>query len=147
MNGSEDRGEAMRFVRALKMLAFVALASVVFGFVIKYLWNWLMPAVFGLHAIRYWQAVGLFVLSKILLGGFHRNGGGRGRHRGWKNHMEKRFARMSPEDREKFRAGMRGRGCHWNREDKERFRQEVRGRWGNGEQDETVSKVDAKESV
>jgi hypothetical protein len=130
----------MRFVRALKMLLFVAVASVVFGFVIKYLWNWLMPGVFGLHTITYWQAVGLFVLSKILLGGFHRDGGGRGRQRGWKRHMERRFAKMSTEDREKFRAGMRGRGnCHWGQDEKERFREEVRARWGRGSHDEPVA--------
>jgi hypothetical protein len=137
----------MRFLRALKMLMFVVVASVVFGFVIKYLWNWLMPGVFGLHAITYWQAVGLFVLSKILLGGFHRNGGGRGRNRGWKRHMERRFAKMSTEDREKFRAGMRGRGCHWTREDKERFREEIRGCWGRGGQDQPVAEEHTKENV
>ena len=30
-----------------------------------------MPAIFGLHAISFWQALGLLVLSKILFGGFH----------------------------------------------------------------------------
>jgi hypothetical protein len=49
------------------------------------------------------------VLSKILFGGFHRHGGGRN---GWRRHMEERFAQMTPEERERFRAGMRGRrGC------------------------------------
>jgi hypothetical protein len=38
-----------------------------------WLWNWLMPLIFGLPTLTYWQAVGLFILSKILLGGF---GGG-----------------------------------------------------------------------
>jgi hypothetical protein len=148
MNGlPSEEGEAMRIIRVLKMLAFVAIASAVFGFAIKYLWNWLMPGIFGLPTITYWQAVGLFVLSKILLGGFHRNGAGRGRHRGWKRHMEKRFAKMTPEDREKFRAGMRGRGCHWGREEKDRFREEVRSRWGRGPHEKSVVDVDVKEGL
>lgn len=39
-----------------------------FGWVIEHLWNWLMPSLFGLKAITYWQGFGLFVLAKILFG-------------------------------------------------------------------------------
>ncbi|MBK7503624.1 MAG: hypothetical protein IPI52_00420 [Bacteroidetes bacterium] len=31
------------------------------------LWNWLIPVIFGLKAITYFQALGLFLLSRILL--------------------------------------------------------------------------------
>ena len=55
-----------RFLKAMKILLFVLLASVVFGFIVQGLWNWLMPALFGLHVITFWQALGLFLLSKIL---------------------------------------------------------------------------------
>ncbi|MDD5065645.1 MAG: hypothetical protein PHF84_01230 [bacterium] len=41
-----------------------------FGYVVQHLWNWLMPALFGLAAITYWQAFGLVLLCKILFGGF-----------------------------------------------------------------------------
>jgi hypothetical protein len=34
-----------------------------------WLWNWLMPEIFGLTTLNYWQAVGLFILLKILIGG------------------------------------------------------------------------------
>ncbi len=50
-------------------LFFLALA-ILFGFVIMWLWNWLMPEIFGLTTLTYWQAVGVFILAKILLGGF-----------------------------------------------------------------------------
>lgn len=43
--------------------------AILFGFVIMWLWNWLMPQVFGLTTLTYWQAVGLFILLKLLLGG------------------------------------------------------------------------------
>lgn len=39
-----------------------------FGWVIEHLWNWLMPTLFGLKQITYWQGFGLFVLAKILFG-------------------------------------------------------------------------------
>jgi len=48
--------------------AIVGLA-ILFGFVIMWLWNWLMPDLFGLTTITYWQGVGLFILAKILIGG------------------------------------------------------------------------------
>ena len=43
--------------------------AILFGFVIMWLWNWLMPEIFGLTTLTYWQAVGLFILFKLLLGG------------------------------------------------------------------------------
>lgn len=48
--------------------------AVLFGYVVMWLWNWLMPMVFGLPTLTFWQAVGLFLLSKALLGGI--GGGG-----------------------------------------------------------------------
>jgi hypothetical protein len=51
------------------IIAIVGLA-ILFGFVIMWLWNWLMPELFGLTTLTYWQAVGIFILFKILLGGF-----------------------------------------------------------------------------
>ncbi len=95
-----------RMWKALKVVVFVALALLVFGFVTMHLWNWLMPAIFGLKTISFLQALGLVVLSKILLGGFHKHGGS---GHGWKRGMGERWASMSPEERERFRAGMKGR--------------------------------------
>ena len=104
-----------RLWKALKILLMVIVAATVFGFVTMGLWNALIPAIFGLKVITFWQALGLLVLGKILFGGFHRHGGG---GRGWKRHMENRWATMTPEEREKFRAGMRGRhACGFGRHD------------------------------
>ena len=100
--------KGFRMLKVLKIIVFVTLALLVFGFVTEHLWNWLMPAIFGLKAITFVQALGLVVLSKILLGGFHKHAGGG--PRGWKRGMEDRWARMTPEERERFRAGMKGRG-------------------------------------
>jgi len=43
--------------------------AILLGFVIMWLWNWLMPMIFGLTTLTFWEAVGVFVLFKILLGG------------------------------------------------------------------------------
>jgi hypothetical protein len=92
--------------KVLMVLVMVCLAVLVFGFATMHLWNWLMPGIFGLRTVTFWQAIGLLLLGKILFGGFHRHGGGRGR---WGRHMGQRWEKMTPEERERFRAGMRGR--------------------------------------
>jgi hypothetical protein len=51
-------------------VVFAALFALVFGFVVKLLWNWLMPAIFGLGVITYWQAFGIVILAKLLFGAF-----------------------------------------------------------------------------
>jgi hypothetical protein len=87
----------------MKILLFVLLASVVFGFIVQGLWNWLMPALFGWKVVTFWQAIGLVILSKILFGGFH--GGPRGMH--WRHRMMERLDKMTPAERERFREGIR----------------------------------------
>ena len=92
-----------RFVRFLMFLPVAVAFAALFGFVLMWLWNWLMPSLFGLHTIGYWQAVGIFFLSKLLFGGFR---GGRG-HMHWRDRMIARMEKMTPEKREKFRDSMR----------------------------------------
>ena len=48
------------------------------GWILMLLWNWLMPDIFGLKRVTYWQAWGLLILSHILFKGF-RSGHGSGR--------------------------------------------------------------------
>jgi hypothetical protein len=45
-----------------------------FGYVVMLLWNWLMPDLFGLKTIVFWQAVGIIILAKLLFGGFSGHG-------------------------------------------------------------------------
>jgi len=74
-----------------------------FGSAVWQLWNHVMPQVFGLPAIGFWQAVGLLALSWLFFGGF-RGPFGMGR-RG----MHRRWERMTPEQRAQFRQAMAGR--------------------------------------
>lgn len=54
------------------------------GFVVMWLWNALMPKIFGLPTIGFWEAWGLFILAHILfgrMGGSGNNRSERGRKR------------------------------------------------------------------
>ena len=85
----------------LGLLVVAGIAAV--GWVVMLLWNWLMPALFsGANTINYLQALGLLVLSRILFGGLRH--GCHGDHGRWHRRLEN----MTPEEREKFKAGMRG---------------------------------------
>jgi hypothetical protein len=61
--------------KVLRILKWVGLgtavaACVIFvvGFIVLWLWNWLMPDIFGLPRITLWQAWGLLILAHLLLG-------------------------------------------------------------------------------
>jgi hypothetical protein len=86
-------------------LALIALAVGVFGGAVMLLWNWLLPPLFGVKEIGWLQALALLALGRILFGRF---GGHWGCHWGWRRRMMMRWEQMTPEEREKFRAGFRG---------------------------------------
>jgi O-antigen/teichoic acid export membrane protein len=46
-----------------------ALLALIFGFAVMLLWNAILPSLFSVHSVTYWQSVGLLVLARILLGG------------------------------------------------------------------------------
>jgi hypothetical protein len=92
----------------IALIAPAGLAAIaLFGFIVMYLWNWLAPAVFGAHAVTFWQALGLLILARILVGGL---GGGHGDDRHGRRRMMDRWEQMTPEEREAFRQGLRNRG-------------------------------------
>jgi lipopolysaccharide export LptBFGC system permease protein LptF len=109
-------------MRKLWVVPIVILAVTVLGFVVMNLWNWLIPALFAGKTITFWQALGALVLSRILFGGFSRGHGGR------RFNMADRWDRLTPEEREKFRAGMLGKFDQMTPEDKEKFKARI-DRW------------------
>ncbi|MBX3047735.1 MAG: hypothetical protein KIT46_08115 [Anaerolineales bacterium] len=82
----EDKGRKITrwigigILAVLGMLLFVSVG----GFVVRALWNWLMPELFGLPLISFWQGLGLLVLTRLLFGGMG-GPGRRGKHRKHKN--------------------------------------------------------------
>jgi hypothetical protein len=94
-----------------KWIFFVAPPAIVLlifigGEVVEQLWNWLAPALFGWRQVGFWQALGLLALCRILFGGF---GGHGSRPSGFQGRMAERWEKMTPEEREKFRQGIRSR--------------------------------------
>jgi hypothetical protein len=87
---------------AIGIAGVIAITIFIFlgGKVVQLLWNWLMPMLFGLREVTFWQAVGILALSRILFGGFGMGGGNRSRR--WDRHM-------SAEERERLRSRMRDR--------------------------------------
>lgn len=57
----------------LVTIAYIAVFALLFSLPIMWLWNWLMPVIFGLTKITWIQALGLSVLS-----GFFFRGGYKG---------------------------------------------------------------------
>jgi hypothetical protein len=86
----------------LGMVVFMAIG----GWIVQSLWNWLLPPLFGWHQVTFWQALGLLALCRILFGGLGLRGSGRSNFR---RRMAERWERMTPEERERFQQGMRGR--------------------------------------
>jgi hypothetical protein len=97
--------------KGLMFLCFFIIAVLVFGLLVMSLWNAILPAVLGVKAITFIQALGILLLSKILFGGF--GGGGRHRRGKWME-MKQKFSGMTPEDKEKFKAEWKTRcGGRW----------------------------------
>lgn len=107
---------------------FIPLAAAAFlsliSYVVMQLWNNLLPAILHVSAITFWQAMGIFILCKILFG-FGKGGrgfGGRGGAPWMRHRMEEKLKNMSPEERERFKQKMGDRMCgphrsHWGRFD------------------------------
>ena len=96
-----------------KFLLIAVIAVPLVGAITMFLWNWLMPAIFGLRAIDFLQALGLLLLSKLLFGGFHggrRCGGSRWCGPQWDRRMMRHWESMTPDERQKMIDKMR---THW----------------------------------
>jgi hypothetical protein len=87
---NHDSGASSRRIKALKVIGMViggvalaALFALAFGWLVMLLWNWLMPSIFGLQTITYWQGFGIVILAKLLFGAI-------GSHHGSHDHYTKR---------------------------------------------------------
>jgi hypothetical protein len=56
------------FKTLIEILAILSLICLLLGLPLMLLWNWLMPLIFGLPALTFWQAVGMNFLASILFG-------------------------------------------------------------------------------
>jgi hypothetical protein len=65
----EERSLTQKVLLGIGFAACAVALLAIFGFFVMLLWNWLMPDIFGLKTISYWQAWGLLILSWILFKG------------------------------------------------------------------------------
>lgn len=73
------------------------------GFAVMFLWNWLLPPMFGWPLVTFWQALGILALSRILFGGFGMHGGP---GYGMRRRLKHKWEHMTPEERERFEKGL-----------------------------------------
>lgn len=95
-----------------KMVIFGLLMVLLVGVVTQFLWNFVMPYIFGLPSISFWQALALFLLAKVIFG----FGGGGKKWGGYRNHQMKRqwaerYSKLSPEERAKFKEKFTEKWC------------------------------------
>lgn len=87
-------------------------AIALFGWIVMSLWNAaLVPAV-GANIITFWQALGLLVLSRILVGGFAGKSRGRRMRGNWPS--REKWMNMTAEEKANFKEQLRQRwrGCY-----------------------------------
>jgi hypothetical protein len=100
--------------RVSKLLGILALSSIVLGLIVMMLWNAIVPDLFQGSTLSFPQAIGLLLLSHILLRGWgpwrYANGW---KHDRWKHRFEEKLASLSPEDQEQFKEEWRRR-CGWS---------------------------------
>lgn len=111
MFNTRERGKGFWIKWAIFIPIAIAAGVFIFGSVVMLLWNALLPAIFGLKAISFWQALGILILAKILFGGFH---GGHRHHKchGHSHRYDGRWMHLSPEEKERMRAEWKGRCEH-----------------------------------
>lgn len=114
------------FIGILSALSFVA----IFAIAVNLLWNWLMPDLFGIKTITYLQAIGLVLLTRFLVGGWHHGHRDRGYSRihSYFNRKDAPFSRGLYHRRDAFRE-------FWNKEGREAFKSYMENRQ---DQDETT---------
>jgi len=103
--------------KVIGIIILVIIGVFVFGSIVMLLWNALMPVIFHLPLISFWQALGLLILTKILFGGF-RGGGPRAQWK--KDKLKDAWKNMTPEQKEKLKSEW-GRRCRMPFQSKEPF--------------------------
>ncbi len=81
-------------VKGFELALLVTIVIAGFGQAVLQLWNWLMPSIFGLQRISFWQAVGLLGLCWILFGRGFLGRPGYSTH--WRSRMSERWDQMTP---------------------------------------------------
>lgn len=123
-----------RFFHPAKFVLGFLVITTGFSVIVMLLWNWLMPAIFGLGLINFWQSLGLLVLSRLLFGGFgkfHRRHKF-GHHHRYHHHnpLFDKWAGMNDEERREFIKNKRQKWAEMNDEQMQEFMNRRREHFG-----------------
>lgn len=55
--------------KTFAMMAMIVLMGMIFTFPVLWLWNGMMPDLFGLPSLTFWQTFGLCVMVRLILSG------------------------------------------------------------------------------
>ena len=93
-----------KFPRFFIFLFFALVFLLPIGFLVMTLWNTILVTLMHLPIISFWQALGLFLLSRILFGGFPGKPGWSGhRRRAEMQEMRNKWFQMTPEEKTQFK--------------------------------------------
>ena len=90
-------------------LLMIIVVVMVVGRVIMFLWNNILVEVTGVQPLGFWQAIGLFVLSRILFGSWHFGPKHRRSKASSRKRMKDKWMNMSEEERAEFQERWRER--------------------------------------
>ncbi|NJO88252.1 MAG: hypothetical protein HC831_04225 [Chloroflexia bacterium] len=91
----------------------ILIAVAAFSALVMLLWNALMPVIFSLPVITFWQALGLLVLSKLLFGMNRHHS--HWRYSPWKSDFREKISKMTPEEKKAFFKKMHSMRESWHR--------------------------------
>ena len=110
-------------------IIFMLLFALLIGYVVMLLWNWLMPMIFGLGTLSFWEAVGLLILAKLFFGGLGSGDFGRRSKKKVKSRVRQRLA-------DKEFSCWKHYDEFWKEEGKEAYETYLRKREGGQESEE-----------
>ncbi len=102
----KNKKSYLRRFHPLKVLLFIGMGILFMAFVgtvVMLLWNAVLPKVTGFKPITFWEALGIFLLFRILTGSI-RHGFGFGKKRGHhRRKWKKKWRHMTDDDKQKFK--------------------------------------------
>jgi len=108
------------------MFPFLMLAAaLIMGAIVMLLWNYILTDLTNVRPIKFWQAVGLLALCRILFGNF---GGPFRNRRQWRENPGNGSKGENPEQGPFERQSWRGKWMGMSHEERVKFREEMRQR-------------------
>ena len=111
-----------------------AIFAIAMGYFVMLLWNWLMPELFGIKTITFWQAAGIIILARLVFGGFKHSTNHHHSHR--KPPLMKEHFKNPP-----FNGKWKYYDEFWKEEGEERFREYIASR--ESKKDESSERVES----